>query len=186
MPQTIDATAATEPTVPVCDRCDASNAKPATFHYLWDWGEQGHACSEHATLLQQTAGQLNRNVSIHPLQAAAPAPLQRDERTKLKATALVLEEELEEAKSRGLDLYRVNTQLRGDVQLHKVRATELEAQLKDVRAEVEKLAEEVSKRDLEHGELVLEIERLKTLTAFSPSERRELGLSDEDPTRVDG
>lgn len=171
--------------VTLCDRCDADNRKPATFHYLWDWGEQGNACSEHAQQLQQTAISLNRNVSLHPLQPSAAAPLERDERTKLKASALVLEEEVNEAKARGLELYRVNTQLRGDVQLLKTRNAEAEAQLRDSRAEIEKLAAEVAKRDAEHGQLVMEIDRLKTLVSFSPSDRRELGLTD-DESRVGG
>lgn len=170
----------------LCDRCDAGDQQPATFHYLWDWGEKGLACSKHATLLQQTATQLQRTISLHPLQAAAPAPLERDERTKLKAATLVVEEELQEAKARGLDLYRVNTQLVGDVQLHQVRAAELEAQNKDLRAEVERLKGDVANRDSEAAKLVLEISRLKTLTAFAPTQRVDLGLSEEDLPRVDG
>lgn len=173
--------ATVDPEVQKCGSCD----KPAVYGYQWDWGEQGLACAEHAALLQQTATQLSRTVNVFPLQRVNPEPLTRDERTRLKATALVLEEELEEAKSRGLDLYRVNGQLRNDVQLHKVRNTEAEAQLKDAHAEINRLNNELQKRELEHGELVQQLEEAKTLAAFSPSERRELGLGD-DPTVVDG
>jgi hypothetical protein len=171
----------------LCDRCDASDPKPAVFHYLWDWGEKGMACAEHAQLLQQTATQLNRTISLHPLQLTQAAPLERDERTQLKAKALVIEEELNEAKARGLDLYRANTQLAGDVQLHKVRNAELEAQNKDLRAEVERLRNDVANRDSEAGRLVLENQRLETLAAFMPTERRDLGLSELDlPTTGQG
>lgn len=154
--------------------------------YQWEWGEKGYCCSLHATLLQQIAQQINRSVLIMPLQRTTPEPLQRDERTKLKATALVLEEELTDAKNRGLELYRINGQLRGDVQLMKVRNAEADSQLKDAHAEINRLNNELQKRELEHGEMALEIDRLKTLVSFSPAERRELGLSDENPTVVDG
>lgn len=176
--------AAAEPDTYKCDRdnCGAD----ATFSYAWEWGEKGYCCSLHATLLQQIAGQISRSVMIVPLQRTRPEPLQRDERTRLKATAFVLEEELTEAKNRGLELYRINGQLRGDVQLMKVRNAEADAQLKDAHAEINRLNNDLQKRELEHGEMALEIDRLKTLVSFSPSERRELGLSDENPTVVDG
>lgn len=181
-------------TTPTCDRGEvgAPCGAKAVFGYQWDWGEKGHCCAEHATLLQQIGTQISRGVTLHPLHDAAPAPLLRDERTKLKAAALVLEEELEEAKSRGLDLYRINTQLRGDVNLLKVRNAEADAQLKDARAEVELLTEELAKREREAATMALELDRLQSLAAFTAeerteAERRELGLSDDpEGSRVDG
>lgn len=184
-------------TAPTCDRGEAGapcGAK-AVFAYQWDWGEKGTCCAEHATLLQQIGNTISRGVTLHPLHDPTPAPLQRDERVRLVAANLVVEAELEEAKSRGLELYRINTQLRGDVQLFRVRNQEADAQLADARAEIELLKEELEKRDREASELVLEVERLKTLAAFQPiepreladAERRALGLSD-DPggSTVDG
>lgn len=149
----------TTTTGPKCTQCD----EPATFAYQWDWGEKGVVCSTHATLLQQTAGQLSRTVQITPLVPAAGAPLQRDERTQLKAAALVLEEELEEAKSRGLDLYRQVQELTRTNHGLTVREREAKAQLKDRELEVINLQGKLEERDAEHGELVAEIERLRAL-----------------------
>lgn len=169
-----------------CDRGekDAPCTAKAVFAYQWDWGEQGQCCAVHAQLLQQVASQINRTINLYPLQPAVPEPLTRDERTKLKAAVLVLQEELDEAKSRGLELYRATGQLQGDVKLLKVRNTEAEAQLRDARAEVAQLHDELEKRDRENAQLVLELDRLRSLESFTAgeraeAERRELGLSDD-------
>lgn len=148
------------PSRQMCDRdCD----EPAVFAYLWEWGEKGLCCAHHETLLQQTATNLNRTVRVHPLLAPAPAPLTRDQRTQLVARALVLEEELEEVKGRGLELYRQHEQLLKTNSMLSVREREAKAQLRDREAEVLALRGKLDERDAEHGELVDELERLRTL-----------------------
>lgn len=151
-----------------CDRDDCE--AEATQGYLWAWGEKGVCCSLHSTLLQQVAGTIDRTVTLHPLQRATPAPLLRDERIRLQALSLTLEAELEEAKSRGLELYRINEQLRGENRLLKVREAEAGAQLQDAHAYLEELRETLQQREAESANLVMENERLKTLEAFT-SER---------------
>jgi hypothetical protein len=144
---------------------------------MFDWGESGKCCSEHSFLLQQSAGQLQRTVQISPLAPVGPVPLTRDERVRLKSESYALEAELEEAKARGLELYRENQTLAKTAQAARVRATESEAQLKDALADVARLRGDVEQRDQEHGALVEEVERLRTLEKFLP---------DTDHTRVDG
>lgn len=156
-------TSAAGAAAPLCDRCDSSNPELATHAYVWAWGEKGTCCALHATLLQQTAETLQRSVAIHPLPTTAPVILTRDERVRLQAESLILREELEEAKGRGLELYRVNTQLQQQVQTHTVRERELRAQIKDAEAEVLQLRGRLEERDAEHAELVHEVERLRTL-----------------------
>jgi hypothetical protein len=153
---------------PRCDRGEAASpcGSPATFAYLWEWGEKGTCCAVHAQLLQQIAGQINRQVSIYPLQPAAAPALTRDERTQLWARNKVLEEELEEAKARGLELYRVNGQLVSQNNLATVREREALAQLKDAKSEVLSLRGRLEERDAEHAELVMELERLRTVESL--------------------
>jgi hypothetical protein len=144
----------------LCDR-DCSNA--AVYSYVWSWGATGTCCAQHAAVLQQTAVQLERTIQLHPMQHAPQAPMTRDERTKLKATALVVAEELEEAKARGLEFYRMNNQLVRENAALNVREREAKAQLKDRDAELEQLRAKLLERDGEHGELVNEIARLRVL-----------------------
>jgi cell division protein FtsB len=140
--------------------------KPAVWGYLWDWGEQGVCCAEHGTALKQLEPSLERKVTLSPLQKAAPAPLTRDERTLLIAGKLSAEAELDEAKVRGLDLYRENVKLTAQVQSHTVRGREREAQLQQAQRDVAQLREDLAVKDAEHAELVDEVTRLRTLAKF--------------------
>jgi hypothetical protein len=160
--------AVNETTEPKCDRGEAGApcGARAVFAYQWDWGEKGMCCAHHATLLQQIASQIGRGVACYPIQATAPEPLTRDERTTLKARALVVEEELEELKSRGLDLYRVNGDLVRQNATLAVQNRELGAQVKDLGGQVLQLQGQLEERDAEHAELVVEIERLRTIEAL--------------------
>jgi len=153
------------PKAPVCDR-DAACGQPATFSYMWDWGEKGVCCALHAQLAQQIAQQISRGVTLQPMRAPEAEPMQRDERTRLKAHALVVEEELAEAKGRGLDLYRANVDLAQQVQTLKVREREINAQLADRDGRIRHLEGQLEERDAEHAELTEEIGRLRTLEVF--------------------
>lgn len=159
---------------PICDR-DCKDF--ATLAYVWEWGEKGVCCQLHAGLLQQIAGQISRGVQLLPLPTSpVAAPLTRDERTRLQATALVLNEELEEAKARGLELYRQTNELTRQVQSITVREREARAQLTDRDQKIAALQRAADERDAEHGELVSELERLRTLeTLFNAPERHTVG-----------
>lgn len=168
-----------------CASCD----KDAVFAYRWEWGESGVVCAEHAALLQQAAVPLNRSIVIHPIQQAAPAPIGRDERIQLTARALVLEAELEDAKTRGLDLYRRNGNLQVRLNTAIIQAREKDAQLADARLTVEKARADLSEVDRRNGEMLVELDRLRNLEAFvndqAAREEHERGL-EQQPTVVDG
>lgn len=148
-------------------RCDVDGcSEPAVFTYAWDWGQVGQCCAQHLVLLQQKSGQLNRQLMATPLAPSSPPPLERDERCKLVARALVLEEELTEAKLRGLELYRKNGELTQQVQTLTLREREAKAQITDGMRRVAVLEERLEQRDREHAELVHEVERLSTIASF--------------------
>ena len=155
----------------VCDRPGADGAEcghPATQAYAWDWGESGVCCDLHATLLQQIAGQVNRTVVLSALRRPVQ-PMGRDERCGLQARVLVLQEEVEEGKLRGLELYRANQAIYGEMRLAKVRSEEAHAQLTGALEEIERLHNELAKRDTENATLLQENERLKLFESLQPS-----------------
>jgi hypothetical protein len=172
------------PVVPEQAPCDRDCDKPAVYAYLWDWGERGTCCDLHAILLQQVGTQISRTVQLHPLAPPGNQPVTRDERVKLQAHALVLEAELEDVKTRGLELYRLNNELLKTNNMLTVREREAKAQLKDSQLEVAQLKDAVAARDAEHGGLVLEVERLRTLEKMVNAPEREEPTSA--PNVVDG
>lgn len=159
-------------------KCETEGCESvATFAYVWDWGQAGKCCSTHAALLQQTSSQLNRGVQVTALVPTGPVPLTRDERTRLKAECYALEAEAEDLKARGLALYRENETLTRQTQAATVRGRETEAQLKEALVEIATLRAALEKSDAEHGNLVDEVSRLRTLASFEQS---------TDHSRVDG
>jgi len=149
--------------IPVCDR---GCTKPAAFSYTWSWGETGVCCEEHQFLMNQTANQIERTIQFSPLVPAGPAPLERPERIRLKSEIYALEEESKDLKARGLEMYRLNERLTSQVQALTVRGRETEAQLRDASREIDRLTCELAKRDAEHGNMVDELDRLRTLAQF--------------------
>jgi len=155
--------------IPLCDRegCDSAEA---VFTYTWDWGESGQCCARHQVELTQLQSQLKRTCQFAPLNANASPPVQREERVRLKAEALVLAEELEEAKGRGVDLYRQNQLLSAQVQALTVRGREADAQLKDAAGAATAWNGEMDKLRTELGNAVDEISRLKVLVPSADAE----------------
>jgi chromosome segregation ATPase len=147
--------------VPMCDQKDCNS--PATLSYVWAWGENGMCCSMHQGTLQQTATNLERTIQFAPLVAAAAAPLQRDERTRLIANALSLEAELEETKARGVELYNQSTQLTQQVQTLTVRNREADAQLRDQKIGFADMQAELDRKTADLGNAVDELGRLRVL-----------------------
>lgn len=168
-----------------CDQpgCDAD----ATHSYTWEWGTSGTCCAKHQFTLQQTAQNIGRSIQFAPISPGATPPLQRDERIKLKAEALVLSEELSEAKARGLDLYRQNGLLTQQVQSLTVRNREADAQLKDALAAATAADARVTKLESENAELSNELSRLRVLVELPPVESRTtrgLGPQGPDPSTL--
>lgn len=171
--------------------CDRDPTKEAVFSYRWEWGETGFCCAEQAVLLQQTAESLKRTIALYPIQKSGPEPLLRDERTKLVAKHLVLEAELEEAKSAGLETYRRNGDLQVQLNSAIIKERELKAQLSDQRAQFDEVTRRNEALNSENGSLLVELERLRHLETFvqerSEREAHERGLDGgELPTTVDG
>lgn len=148
--------------VATCDECGA----PALFAYAWPWGDGGKVCAKHAALHQQTATNLGREITLAALPAPQNVPLTRSERVTLKAEVYALEEEAKDLKQRGLALYNENVNLSSQVQALTVRQRETAAQLADKTAEAEYLERRLLERDAEHGDLVDEVTRLRTLVKF--------------------
>lgn len=144
-------------------------SEPALYGYAWEWGETGVCCEKHRFLLQQAARNIKRSINFHPLAPMAPKPMTRDERTKLQAAVLVLQEELKEAKVRGGELYSTNTQLAAEVQRLTVRDREARAQVRDAAVELKAMSEELDRRTAEFGELSAEVQRLRALVPGSES-----------------
>lgn len=148
--------------------CDRDCTKPALYAYQWSWGEKGVCCEQHRFLLQQSAEHLGgATVSFAPLAPTSPAPVSRDERARFAGELYAANAEIEDLKTRGLDLYRENTNLTSQLQSLTVRQRETSAQLDDAKAEAAKLQEQLQKRDAELGQLTDEVSRLRTLAKFS-------------------
>jgi chromosome segregation ATPase len=150
----------------LCDQAGCS--APATHTYTWEWGQSGTCCALHQTTLQQTSVNLGRSVTFGGLNANATPPLQREERVRLKAESLVLAEELTEAKQRGLELYRQNTQLTAQVQSLTVRGREAEAQKKDAVAARDEMDQRLGVLEAENASLSDELGRLRVLVDLPP------------------
>jgi hypothetical protein len=147
--------------ITLCDQSDTP--EPATHSYVWEWGASGTCAARQVPILQQTANNLGRSITFGVITSGATPPLQREERVKLKAEAFVLAEELSEAKARGLDMYRQNTQLTAQVQSLTVRNREAEAQKKDAIAARDEMDQRLRALEAENASLHDELGRLRVL-----------------------
>lgn len=113
------------------------NADVAQF--VWPWGESGLTCAQHQIILSQRSKQLKRDVVITPLQPAAPSPMTRDERIQARARIMTLEEENDELRKRGQDLYRQNEDLKTQVRHALNNASSIDKELASVVEERDSL-----------------------------------------------
>jgi hypothetical protein len=141
----------------LCDRPDCS--APARWSYSWEWGESGVCCDAHKAEMTQLQRALKRTCQFGAL-ATGPAPIERGERVALKGTIYALEEELAEAKARGLEQHRQLQLLAGQAQMVTVRNREAEAQLAAARASERKQTALADKLAQENGEMADELSRL--------------------------
>lgn len=164
--------------------CSKDPTKIATHSYSWSWGESGVACNEEIAKLQVLAPQLApHTLAVAPLPSDVPLPPARDERIAWYAKEKTLELELEEAKGRGLELWRNNEELRRQNRLHEVRKAEADLERELLNEAIAKLEARVAEQQSENAQLLADLERAKTLAAFAPR-GAELGL--EGATVVDG
>lgn len=110
-----------------------------TASFTWPWSESGLVCAEHTVLLRQKAAQLKRDVLIVPLQPGEPTPITRDERIASKARIMALEEELDEAKRRGMDLYRQHEELQRRLKVALAQTAAVDAELRSIVEERDSL-----------------------------------------------
>lgn len=145
-----------------CEHC----SEIATHTYAWPWGEAGKVCALHARLAQQTAENLQRQVTIGNLSPTGPAPITRDERSKLKGEVYALQEEVTDLKARGVALFNENLQQAQSISALTLRNREAQQQLREARAENEELAAKLLQRDAEQQDQVEELQRLRKLAQF--------------------
>ncbi len=149
---------------PMCthDGCEA----PAAFLYQWPWGEKGACCIAHKRAIEMQEESLDRKASFVAIADAQPAPLSRDDRTRMYAEILALKDELNEVKQRSMDLYNSNTQIGEQARRYAARNTELEAQVKDARADLNMAVDD---RDRYRADLADANAELARLRAILPS-----------------
>jgi len=138
--------------------------KPAVANFMWAWGERGACCAEHQTALNQLASNLKRNITFMALDGPTPPTIGRDERTRLQAEILVLREEAQEAKDRGLSLYKANAELAEQARLAAIRERELRAQVKDALAEKASAEEKAAEAAREAARCSFEMQKLHRLS----------------------
>lgn len=146
--------------------CSKYTDQPAIATYLWPWGETGLCSAKYQLELNQTAGNLSRTILFLPLADAQEAPMERSERTKLKAECLVLEEELSECKLRAVAMYQENVNLTAQVRSYAVNKRELEAQLSDVTIKAGRLEQSLVTAQAAQGEMVEELTQLRTIAKY--------------------
>jgi hypothetical protein len=141
--------------------------KPATHAFTWSWGESGKCCGEHQFVLNQIAEQVGRTIGFTPLDAGVEPPMQTDERIQFNARVLTLEQELDVARRRGLEVYDTNTKLAEEGRLLMARNNAL-------RQECDALKAHNAELDRRNGELLSQNaeqhDELERLRAFLPSD----------------
>jgi len=161
MPAT--ATAAKLAAIELCTWKGCQN--PASHRFRWDWGEENFVCPSCIPLMQQTAGNLQRNVTFVNLDQA-PAPVSVSERAHLMAAKLSAEAELQQVQLQGHQLYQSNVELTQQVQTHVMQARERDALIKRKDEEIQELSERLKTRERDLGEAHAELQRLRTLVPF--------------------
>jgi len=149
--------------VPICTVEDGC-PEPAIATYMWPWGASGACCARHQVVLGQKSAQLKRPVQISPLRPGAEQPVTRAERIQSKATILALQEEIEESRVRGMELYRSTTELQAAVRTLQAQKLELEANLQEARRQNDELREQNGKLRQVAANENAELQQLRALT----------------------
>ena len=151
-----------EPRSPALALCDVNGCgEPATYGYVWAWGESGFCCGRHAAALRQTSDNLNRTITLSPLAPAAAVPMNHDERVRMTAEVLTFKAETEEVRRRNLELYNANVELRREISRQAGEVAELRGALEDTRAEAEQLTAEKMSALQDLAERTSELVRLE-------------------------
>lgn len=172
MPETTTSStrAAAAPPIAICDAPGCG--KPATHTYTWDWGQTGYCCAQHQQHQNGLQANLKRRVTFTALASAIAPALTRPERTQLISERLAAEAELDEVKTRGIEIYNQNTELTRQVQSLRLRSEEREAQLRDANGKALELEEKLVSREAELAEAVQEVQRLRALIPREPAPKK--------------
>lgn len=166
--------------------CDKVPGERAVARYRWSWGETGACSFKGQQLLRQQAKNLKQTVDFMPL-AQPPAPLARDERTRLIAEKISAESERDETAARNSKLYQQNTDLMAEVKLLRTRDEEAQAQLKDLKQDLAEASEELTRTAVQNGKLVDELNKANLLLEAGPGEEEaELKSLREQVERLEG
>lgn len=149
------------PGIAMCDEPGCTEL--AVSAYVYEWGEKGVVCARHQIVKSQVAKNTKRSVQFMPLNPLATPPLTRDERTQMKAQVLVAQEELEESRLRGGEMYHQIQKLSQRVSVLELEKRELTAQLTEAKALSDLADDEIEKRKAEVASLSDEVARLKVL-----------------------
>lgn len=139
---------------------------PPVASYTWPWGETGLVCALHHVNLRQMEKNLKRQVTITPLQPGEPTPITRDERIASKARTLALEEECEELRKRGMELYRQHEALKEQLRVALANTAAVDAELRHAVHERDQLRELLGEAERAAAR---ENDELQQLRALVPS-----------------
>lgn len=139
---------------------------PPVASFTWPWGESGLVCSHHAITIRQKEANLKRQALMVPIQPGEPTPITRDERIASKARTLALEEECEELRKRGMDLYRAHEQLKDQLRVALANTAAVDAELRHAVHERDQLRELLGEAERAAAR---ENDELQQLRALVPS-----------------
>lgn len=143
--------------------CDVEGCNQfATHSFISPWSS-GNCCAHHQRSKAQLMKNLKRQITFGVIVNTAPAPLQRDERVKLRATIMVQEEELKEVRIRAEEMYLGNQKLVAQVQRLSMVETELKAQAKDAKVDTEAAVMQLLEREEQLAESNEELSRLRVI-----------------------
>ena len=139
--------------------------EPAVASYVWPWGEEGLCCATHRPLLAQVEKNTKRRVSLAMLNPGAPLPMTHDERVAHHAQRLALEEELSEARARGVELHKAHQDLVRQLRTAQAQIGTLEAAAKVSDGNRAELERELARVRAELGHVVEDLQRERALNA---------------------
>jgi regulator of replication initiation timing len=140
---------------------------PAVALFAWPWGDSGACCARHQFILNQKSQQLSQHLALSPLHVPAPA-MTRDERTNMHAQILSLQDECEQLKHQGSQMYNDNIQLQTEGRRLLARSNDLDTRLAASLEAHGKTRHQLDEVLAERDELKAECNRLRLLVSNAP------------------
>lgn len=136
--------------------------KPADYTFMWPWGTDGACCQSHVVVVQQKARAVRGPrtvVTFVPLNPDRPKEITRDERVALHAARLAAEGEAADSRKHAANLFNANTQLQKELKDSKLRCTEYEHQMRELRKQLEATTAELDAALISAGQAREELAR---------------------------